>query len=1842
MSIKLFNTRAFFALLGAWLCFALLPVLALNPHTPRSNYPSFDRNKDLLLAQFDSLPDPDDIHAQAALGSMLLHPDMSGVEVYAVLGAIGDQIGWKGTKASDFKDPWDLMELIYGPEGDNTWTNAWDNGNEGSNWNRSVNRIVKRVKPILQNGGKVWVQEAGQSNITRDWIYKLINDEGISETVIKNNVIVVQHSQWNNDRTNSSDLSYVKNKATYVSIGDGNKSGGDHDSKTPNYNKTDSSLLSDAFSSSNPNKTAQSYWQKAKDVIDREGASGGHATIGKGGVDCSDCVENWWIFEIGDKADSLRKFFDRYVINSDSGNGGGGGGGNPVQVVFVANSDFPNIKAGAIDYYKDTYLSINALAIDASKSANRGPYARAETTFTEASGTYEVTITTVTEEDGESNYRLLVNGTQVASFQNPEVDSSGDFQPYQHTWTGISVNNGDTIAVESNADTNGKIPEGNGTAWSRGRWQRLSFSSAAGGGGGGGIQVSAGSDQTVAEDTTSSTLNASVSVSGEQTGALIYSWTQESGPATVSFGSASSEDSSVTLPQSGTYVFRLTVTDEGSLSGYDEVSVTRQSPVATGTYEEKDGLLVIEAENTSSNLGNWKKGSSVSGYTGTGYLEFTGNKYQSGGANSPITYTFKINKGGSYRLWPRAASTRPDSIPDDQGNDIFIKMEGDFSSGGTANLSDLTKNQKFFTILKNNNQWKWGEKFDMNNSHDFHWGDYNFKAGKTYTLTISGRSKSYSLDRLVFYHKSDSSKNAAQNLNLPESSRGGGGGGGAGNIAPSVNAGADQTLANAVTSTQLDGSASDDGKPTNSLTYTWTQESGPAAASFSNENAKDSSVTLPSAGTYVFRLTVSDSDKSSYDEVSVTREAVPGNAAPSVNAGADRNVAHDSTSLTLDATVSDDGLPDGTLTYQWTQVSGPSSVFATPDEEDTTVTLPEVGSYVFRLSVSDGDLSNSDELRITRQPDLGDLVYAVNAGGEAFTAADGTPFEADNYYQSGDAYSKSQAIAGTVDDTLFHSERYIKAPGTVDYSFPVANGDYLVTLMWSENTGSGRIMDVSAEAQLMIDNLDVLAKAGASKTAHEEQISVTVTDGNLSLSIAADASATEKYPNVMAIKVFKAGGGGNLAPTVDAGADQDLANSVTSTTLNATVSDDGQPNGNLSYQWTKVSGPASSFASATNEDTTVTLPEAGTYVFRLTVSDGEKSAQDDVQVIRQGTTPNTAPSVNAGADLSVAHSVNSVSLNASVSDDGLPSNNLSYSWTQESGPATASFGSASSEDSTATLPQSGTYVFRLTVSDGDLSAYDEVTVTRQAAVNGDHYLEENGIVIMEAENTPSNLGQWKKGTTLSGYTGSGYLEFTGNNYQSGGAKSPITYTFTIQNAGVYRLVPRAATTRPDSVPDDQGNDCYLKMEGDFTPGSNATLENLTKNQKFFTILKKANQWVWGRQFDMNNSHTFREAEYTFKAGETYTLTVSGRSKSYSLDRIVLYRKSDWSASAAQNTSLAESGRGAAGNQAPLVSAGEDRSVTHETSSVTLLGSVSDDGLPSGNLSSLWTQISGPTSVIGTADQQETTVTLPEVGTYVFRLTGDDSELTQSDEVSITRQPDLGDLVYAINCGGSAFTAADGTPFEADNYHQSGSSHSISGAIAATEDDSVYQSERYIKAPDSVDYSFPVDNGQYIVTLMWSENTGSGRNMDVSLEGELRIDNLDVAALAGATKTAHSEQVTVTVNDGTLNLSVAKDASASENYPNIMGIVIHRADSGGPAPTPIKLETMTPLPSGDGMTLSFDAPQAGTYTLEHCTDLVNGTWEAVEGQQVIVTKDEEVDLDAISTGTSDYYRVRFNP
>ncbi|MCP4001406.1 MAG: hypothetical protein GY727_10895, partial [Gammaproteobacteria bacterium] len=192
----------------------------------------------------------------------------------------------------------------------------------------------------------------------------------------------------------------------------------------------------------------------------------------------------------------------------------------------------------------------------------------------------------------------------------------------------------------------------------------------------------------------------------------------------------------------------------------------------------------------------------------------------------------------------------------------------------------------------------------------------------------------------------------------------------------------------------------------------------------------------------------------------------------------------------------------------------------------------------------------------------------------------------------------------------------------------------------------------------------------------------------------------------------------NVAPVTNAGPDQAIALPHTTVTLNGSATDDGLPNppSAMSFVWSVVSGPGTvDFSNTSALSTTASFSIAGTYTLRLTASDGELNHQDDliVTVNPEPLPVNTAPVSNAGSDQDITLPDNSVTLNGSATDDGLPGA-MSFGWSVVSGPGTVDFSDLSALSTTASFSIAGTYTLRLTVNDGELSGSDDLIVTLTA------------------------------------------------------------------------------------------------------------------------------------------------------------------------------------------------------------------------------------------------------------------------------------------------------------------------------------------------------------------------------------------------------------------------------------------------------------------------------------------------------------------------------------------------
>ena len=196
---------------------------------------------------------------------------------------------------------------------------------------------------------------------------------------------------------------------------------------------------------------------------------------------------------------------------------------------------------------------------------------------------------------------------------------------------------------------------------------------------------------------------------------------------------------------------------------------------------------------------------------------------------------------------------------------------------------------------------------------------------------------------------------------------------------------------------------------------------------------------------------------------------------------------------------------------------------------------------------------NGTDITISNAPIA---VYRINAGGGQVSNSIGT-FAADTFYAAGTnttTYADSTTILGTADGEIYKSERF--GPNNIlNYSFPVANGNYNVILHFAEVyfTAAGkRVFDVSIEGNKVLDDYDIFRKAGASK-ATTEAFPVTVTDGMLNIDFSSlPANGGVDQPKISAIEVLNTGPNAvvNSFTLVNAANNTDIQNIINGSVLN--------------------------------------------------------------------------------------------------------------------------------------------------------------------------------------------------------------------------------------------------------------------------------------------------------------------------------------------------------------------------------------------------------------------------------------------------------------------------------------------------------------------------------------------------------------------------------------------------------------------------------------------------------------------------------------------------------------------
>jgi ribosomal protein L14 len=840
-----------------------------------------------------------------------------------------------------------------------------------------------------------------------------------------------------------------------------------------------------------------------------------------------------------------------------------------------------------------------------------------------------------------------------------------------------------------------------------------------------------------------------------------------------------------------------------------------------------------------------------------------------------------------------------------------------------------------------------------------------------------------------------------------------------------ANAGSNVTLTLPTNSTTLTGSGT---TTSGTITgYAWSYVSGPTTYTIASSGTASTALTGLVQGTYVFKLTVTNSiGVTGTANVTVTVNAVI-NQPPTANAGSDITLTLPTNSTSLVGSGSD---PDGTISsYAWARVSGPTTfTLGTPNAVTTALTGLVQGVYTFKLTVTDnGGATASDTVKVTVNPAVNQPPTA-NAGADititlptnstslvgSGTDLDGTitgyawaRVSGPTTFTLGTLNAATTALTGLVQGTYTFKLTVTDNGGatasdtvkvTVNAAAnqpPTANAGNNITITLPANStslvGSGTDPDGTitgyAWARVSGPTTFTLGTPNAATTSLTGLVQGTYT---FRLTVTDNSGATAS--DTMNVIVNPAA---NQPPTANAGNNITITLPTNSTQLVGSGTD---PDGTIvSYAWSKVSGPATSTIASPNAATTaLTGLVQGVYTFRLTVTDNSgATATDDVIVtINAAGSTNQPPISNAGNNITLNLPTNSTTLNGTASFD--PDGTIvSYSWAKVSGPSSFTLGNANSATTTLSNLTAGTYVFELTVTDnGGATDQDNITIVVSAVANQTPIANAGANIAMTLPLNSTNLN------------GGGSSDPDGIIVTFAWSKvsGPANYTLSNSNeaaTGLTNLVAGVYTFRL-TVTDNNGatstDDITVTVLAapNQAPTANAGSDITLTLPINSTILTGSGYDPDGTITSYAWSRISGPTTYTFANANAAATGLNGLVQGTYVFRLTVTDNSG--ATATDNVTVIVN---PVTNQAPTANAGADITITLPTNTTTLYGSGND---PDGTIASYtWVKVSGPaTFTIANTGSATTGLYNLVQGVYVFRLTvTDNSGATATDNVILT-------------------------------------------------------------------------------------------------------------------------------------------------------------------------------------------------------------------------------------------------
>lgn len=876
---------------------------------------------------------------------------------------------------------------------------------------------------------------------------------------------------------------------------------------------------------------------------------------------------------------------------------------------------------------------------------------------------------------------------------------------------------------------------------------------------------------------------------------LTVTWSKVSGAGTVTFGTPNSTQTTATFSANGIYVLRITAYD-GSLSSTDDVTVS------------VGGSDALAVQNIGSSVSNGAY--SLNEATGVHTLEVRSGdtwgsadsfRYAFERVTGDVTVTARVTGVTNTASWAKAAVMIRESL---QQGSAHAQMAVTPGNGTSMQWRDATNGGSGSNSTAGTNAPYWVRMVRSGNTlTGYHSPDgTNWTQQSTRTITMA--SEVYVGLSLCSNNTSSTCTATFDNFSVtPIVNKG-----------AVVNAGVDQVIS--TNTFNLAGNVTDDGKPVPAaVTTQWNQVSGPGTASFDDPAAVSTAVTFPAPGDYVLRLVANDGWVKTYDEIAIettnivvnltandanaaeagndpgqftiTRSGsingdltvyytIGGTAANgsdytniggsvvipngqtdaivtiapvndtvvelggesvtltlqqnaaygigssdndtiaiadddippviSITGPATNNVSIPSgVGLVLEASTQDDGYPSPTTTT-WSKVSGPGTVtFGNANEVNTTALFSVNGTYVIRLTAYDGSFSTTSDITVVAGASASSMtgyLYGAATTG-SHTPLSSTSYTlsgasigidnngaADGFYLLGRTFSgdfdiKSRVVSGTnISGTSQERAGLIVRQGTsgnateisgfVGFNNTPDETGYWIRRTTNPGTNSRTQFNDNAKA---LPSWCRLTRSGNTVRAYFSEDGVNWGSAAGTMTITGDVRAGLCYSSdstTSGSATFDNVSGfdsGNIGPMVNANIDK-AVNLPASANLAGSASDDGKPvPATLTTTWSKASGPGTvTFGNASATSTTANFYQTGSYVLRLTASDGEIKTFDDMVVTATGTPANVAPAFTSDPmtkpDASEDSAYAGQSL-AGAATDGNTNETLTYS--KVSGPA---------------------------------------------------------------------------------------------------------------------------------------------------------------------------------------------------------------------------------------------------------------------------------------------------------------------------------------------------------------------------------------------------------------------------------------------------------------------------------------------------------------------------------------------------------------------------------------------